>query len=137
MAGKNGPSKSIAPSPKSSTRLVHFEGRPTKIHTKDKATGDGSALSDPKMSGLKQKKAADGVNKKQRKSSKGSAAAAVSKDEGGTTSNSNAGSTSTAERSQPDHLAAANPAPSVSAAPVSSVRRGKCIRIFDDRQKFN
>ena len=89
------------------------------------------------MSGLKQKKAADGVNKKQRKSSKGSAAAAVSKDEGGTTSNSNAGSTSTAERSQPDHSSAANPAPSVSAAPVSSVRRGKCISIFDDRQKFN
>ena len=112
-----------------------LESRPTKIHTK--ATGDGGTLSDPKMSGLKQKKAADGVNKKQRKSSKSSAAAAVSKDEGGTTSDNNAGSASTAERFQPDHSSAANPASSVSAAPVPSVRRGKCIRIFDDRQKFN
>ena len=48
----------------------------------------------------------------------------------------NAGSTSTAERSRSDHSTAANPASSVSAAPVSSVRRGKCISIFDDRQKF-
>ena len=98
----------------------NVESLPVKIHTNEGAEVDGSALSDPKMSGLRQKKAADGVNKKQCKSSKSSAAAA-SKDDGGTTSNKAAGSNSTAERY---HSSAAAPQPSVSAAPAPSVRRG-------------
>ena len=115
----------------------NFRDESFKIHTNDKVASDGSALSDPRMSGLKQKKAADGVNKKQRKSSKGSAAVAASKDKGGTTSNKNAGSNSTAERPQPSHSPAASPSPSVSAAPVPSVRRGKCIKYAFSVDKKN
>lgn len=110
-----------------------MESRSFKIQTSDKAASDGSTLSDPRMSGLKQKKAADGVSKKQRKSSKGSAAAAASKDEGGTTPNNNDSSNSIAGRPQLGHssaASAADPAPSVSVAPVPSVRRGKCKSIF-------
>jgi len=90
--------------------------------------GGSGPVSEPNMSGLKQRKAADGVNKKQQRKSKASSEA--SKDEGGKarSSSNSAGTTGNAVKDQPGVVPKAVSLPSVSAAPVSNVRRGKSCR---------
>ena len=89
--------------------------------------GGSGPVSEPNMSGLKQRKAADGVNKKQQRKSKASSEA--SKDEGGKarSSSNSAGTTGNAEKDQPGVVPKAVSLPSASAAPVPNVRRGKYL----------
>lgn len=89
--------------------------------------GGSGPVSEPNMSGLKQRKAADGVNKKQQRKSKASSEA--SKYEGGKarSSSNSAGTTGNAVKDQPGVVPKAVSLPSVSAAPVSNVRRGKYL----------
>lgn len=90
--------------------------------------GGSGPVSEPNMSGLKQRKAADGVNKKQQRKSKDSSSEA-SKDEGGKarSSSNSAGTTGNAVKDQPGVVPKDASLPSASAAPVPNVRRGKYL----------
>ena len=92
--------------------------------------GGSGPVSEPNMTGLKQRKAADGVNKKQQRKSKASSSEA-SKDEGGKarSSSNSAGTTGNAAKDRPGAVPKAASLPSVSAAPVPNVRRGKCLLV--------
>ena len=99
-------------------------GKSDSAQDKDTAASGGGPVSGPKMSGLKQRKVADGVNKikKQRKSK---ASVAASKDAGEAKSSSNG--TGTTGNDHPSNVSNTASLTSVSAAPVPSVRRGKCL----------
>ena len=95
------------------------------------------------MRGLKQRKGADGVNKKERKSSSiasAAAAATPSKDKGEDKSSNGVGATTTSTGTlmNPDLIAAANnnPVSSVSTAPVPNVLRGRYLPTQQDVSAF-
>jgi len=109
-----------------------------KRNTNEKVADISGAISDRNMRGLKQRKAADGVNKKERKSSSiasAAAAAAPSKDKGEDKSSNGVGATtSTGTLMKPDLISAANnnPVSSVSTAPVPNVLRGTYLPTQQD-----
>jgi hypothetical protein len=122
------------------SKLPNWEDQSEKRNTNEKVADISGAISDRNMRGLKQRKGADGVNKKERKSSSiasAAAAAAPSKDKGEDKSSNGVGATSTTSTGtlmKPDLISAANnnPVSSVSTAPVPNVLRGRYLPTQQD-----